>query len=168
MGLDQELYRKAWELYQWEMEFKGEPFDLLRREDISEEPWISAPPFPHIALGMLAVGDYTRYGFINLSNPQQIRYQPIARVHSSRAGNYHSDLLEMALSTLRTDVSGPAQLRLPLEFQKQVNRKHFEILGERQERLRGIGNAEALIYDTSIPSIRTAVIGHQLELFEQD
>ena len=167
MGLDAELRQKAKDLYQWEIEFKGEPLQLLRREHIAEEAWISGILFPRLALGVLPLDCYTRYGFINISDPEKILYQPLVKIHSSRANDYQKDLLSAALSTLRRDLSGAATIRLPAELQKIIGKEHLELLLDQRERLRGRGDGEVPIYDTSSPRVRTAVID-QLYLFEPD
>ena len=168
MGLDADLCQKAKELYEWEIEFKGEPLELLRREDIFESRWISGKQFPKLAVGVLPLTDYTRYGFIDLSDPHQLLYQPCVKVHSSRAANYHSDLLGEALISLRIDVGGPSSIRLPVSLQRYVTEEHLHILAEPHEKLRGRGNGEVPIYDISNERVRKLVIGQQLSLFEQD
>lgn len=166
MGLDQELCHMARDLYRWDISFEGQAVDVLALRNISEERWIPEERgVVNAELGLMKIGADTRYGFIDSSEPVQIQYQPSARIYSSRADNYQADLLEILLSHLRIDVTGPAKIRFPAELAGYVTAAHVDILTRPEKDPNKLSIGETPICDTTQEASRTVALG-QLDLFE--
>lgn len=142
MGLDQELIRKARELYKWDIYFSGslelEPdkvfairMDPCRETNpLIERPnWIWNRRSPIIGIGSYPAQKYTSYGFIDLGSGRAQPYLTFAEVFPGRNEDYQQELLYVALLRLRRMISSKsASIRFPEFLAKAVDLEHLNIL----------------------------------------
>lgn len=133
MGLDDELCRKARELYGWDMKFERDLIIAKPDQVVEISHWLKTRENVSVAIGCESIDSRPCYGFIDLRRRDGFLYQPFATVYKEREHDFQGDLLEAALQHLKLATKKPIEVTLPYFWRLSVQPRHVELLGDQED-----------------------------------
>lgn len=156
MGFNDDLCRKARELYGWKVKFEG----TYRKGPLIEiTSWIQSQDYPHIEIANEYLGSKSTYGFVDQSQARILLYQQFATIYEGRTSDYHQELLQAALIHLRhTASTKSAHIVIPQFLSTFVNTSHLTILDVNNREVINFRKGIIPIYRCHEPSDIAAVL----------
>lgn len=161
MGFNDDLQRKAGELYGWEVRFSGDFLTNSSCRIVQVSPWMRERSSPSVGIGSESLGRGTVYGLVDLDQKNVFLYQPLATVYAGRRQDYQEDLLRAALLHLHSAISGKqARITFPMALQEFVRSHHLYLLEPDCQEVKKFAGEIVPIYRQSDPRDLAEVLRH--------